>query len=258
MVKVFKKITILSILSISVVFLSLFLVSKVPQLHSDYIRHYVGSEVVSIYGSAGGGSGFHVKTKSGDTYILTNNHVCNLANDDDMVIVHDVLKRALKRRVVKRHKTHDLCLVEAMPGFKGIATANSFYKGEVVTLVGHPSLRPLSLSKGEVIGSRKISLIIGFNLTKERCFGELYSVTEFAQGNPFLIIMLEQLGVKNICYADKLESTMFNGISYGGNSGSPVVDFYGNVVGVLYAGGQQVTDAYVVPLSVVKKFLEKF
>jgi len=230
---------------------------KGPQLHSSYIRYVVGTKVVSIFGGNSGGTGFHIEAGSGLVYILTNNHICNLADENDILDVYDSTGRKMKRRVLVRHESHDLCLIEAMPGFSGLNVASGVDIGEIVGLVGHPGLRPLSLSRGEIVGSKRIKLLVGMNLPSDRCFGKQFLVKEIID-NALLLILLEARGIKTLCVAE-LNTSMFNGISYGGNSGSPVVNFYGNVVGVLFAGSRRhVTDAYLVPRRVVEKFVEKY
>lgn len=233
-----------------------FAILKGPQIHSSYIRYKVGTEVVSIFGKKSGGTGFHIKGTSGETYILTNNHICNLADENERLTVYDSTGKKMYRNVIVRHETHDLCLVEPIPGYSGLNIASGVDIGEIVGLVGHPGLRPLSISRGEIVGAKTIKLIIGMNLPNDRCFGVQHKIEDVVK-NQMMLIILSARGVKNICVAT-LRSTMFNGISYGGNSGSPVVNFYGNVVGVLFAGSRQVTDAYLVPRDVVKKFVEKY
>jgi len=231
-----------------------------PQLHSTFMRKYVGDKVVSIYGERSGGTGFHVQTKSGKTVIMTNNHICNLASSNEELTVVDRSGKKHIRKVLFRHKFHDLCMVEPLEKLSGLATAMSTYVGEIAGIIGHPGLRPLSLSRGEIIGSLNISLIVGENLSEDRCFGTNYTTEQIVAKlklPPMLGMMLYAQGIYTICFAENLNSVMFNGISYGGNSGSPVVNVFGNVVGVLYAGGKHSTDAYLVPLPILQEFLNE-
>ena len=252
-------------------------IAKIPQYHSNFIRNVVGNKVVSIYGKINnrlhGGTGFHVKGASGKVYLATNGHICLLADENDQVLVRKKLKNKtiqMYRKVIYRHPNHDLCLVESLPDFNGLELSdNSSVLGEHVILVGHPGLRPVSISRGEIVGQKNISLIYGNNLRKPRfCIGKYFDkkrLNEKLQIEKNLpleeleaLLYLTLTNLDNICIAKNLKSNMFNGISYGGNSGSPVVNFWGDVVGVLYAGSRHVTDSYVVPLHYLKRILRDF
>ena len=53
-------------------------------------------------------------------------------------------------------------------------------------------------------------------------------------------------------------SNRITAYSRGGSSGSPVVNFYGDVVGVLFAGHRDDQfDSYMVPLSYLKEFVNE-
>ena len=232
-----------------------FVLVKSPQMHGNFIRHYVGKNVVKVMGPRGGGSGFQVVAPSGNQYIMTNNHICLLADKKDMLDVYLLdAKYPIKRKVIKRLPHHDLCLLEPIDGLRPLSVANNVSVGEMVGLIGHPGLRPLTLSKGEVIGTTVIELIFGVNMSEEICIGTLTLVKDMP--NNFFKVLLESQGIESVCVA-KLRTNMLNAISYGGNSGSPVVNIFGNVIGVLFAGNRsQPTDAYLVPLDVIKSFLK--
>ena len=56
-----------------------------------------------------------------------------------------------------------------------------------------------------------------------------------------------------------ISANMFNTNAYGGNSGSPILDFKGDVIGVLYAGSPSQPDiSYAVPLNVLQEFLKDY
>ena len=64
-------------------FLFTVFILKAPELHQNIIRSYVGNKTVILRGENSGGTGFHVTTKTGQTYIITNKHVCEIAYERD-------------------------------------------------------------------------------------------------------------------------------------------------------------------------------
>src|SRR5665213_677041 len=126
---------------------------KLPDLYNQYLRQHVGSKVYTIRDSlkSGGGTGFAVKAPSGESYILTNDHVCNVSSDKQTVLVSSEDGANLRRRIIAHDEDSDLCLVEGMPGVEGLKVAKSDpLRGETLNVIGHPRLMPLHLSTGAV------------------------------------------------------------------------------------------------------------
>ena len=218
------------------------------QLHNDYLRSSVGSSTVQVLSpTGGGGTGFSVKAASGNLYIMTNKHVCEAGQKGWMLIKQDEGESVYKRIVYKDNK-HDLCLIEGDKRFSPLSLGYSPAKGEFIYVVGHPGLRQLTVSSGEYIGFSPVKLLDAVKTRKE-CRGEIYEL------NP-----MEQFfyGIEFACIRTYV-SYATTAVSYPGNSGSPVVNKYGNVIGVLFAGSnQQERDNYIVPLYEVKRVLNKF
>ena len=220
-----------------------------PEIHNNYLRWEVGESVVRVLSmsSDGGGTGFAIKGKSGKHYIMTNRHVCEVqANGVIRVKVGD--EKPIFRKVVYMDSVHDLCLIEGVKGLSPISIGSDLKKGEFLYVVGHPGLRDLTTSHGEYVGRKTIQLIYEVN-TRKACPGEIVELPPIYQiftGREF------------VCFRS-YTSLATNAVIYGGNSGSPAVNRWGNLIGVVFAGNtKQEHDNYIVPLYYVKRILNRF
>lgn len=250
----FKKFKSFLKFSLSAAFVAVLIGGSIIQLsdfNHRFIRYRVGSKVVKIMEpTKGGGTGFHVKGKSGQTYILTNAHICEMSDKGQpLQVTLEGSDKPIERKVIFVSKEHDMCLMEPVPGVDGLTLAKNVDIGEEITIVGHPNLRPLILSKGELVDKDATTRIAKFIVISEelakQCDGEIIDVMTF-------------FGPIPVCFSiDKAYQVA--AISYPGNSGSPVVNKYGNVIGLLYAGrGDVVNDAYLVKLEFIKELLELY
>ena len=242
-------------LAIAAVISAGYLIMNADQLQRDYLRATVGSKVVRIVrldekgDVRGGGTGFLVKAPSGTSYILTNSHVCAMAVAGEL-IVEMPGGNLLSRRVVQDSDWTDLCLVEGLPGQEGLELAGSYDVGEMVAAVGHPHLMPLTISKGEIVSHTEttyLSGIIGFGKEEKDCqrkYNKIEDLDTF-----FGPIRVCTVTVKS------LQTTI---VGLPGNSGSPIVNAYGHLVGVLFAGDNDVHWSMIVPLEDINKFLKAY
>lgn len=217
-----------------------------PQLHNSYLRYEVGDSVVQVLVGEGGGTGFAIEGGSGTQYIVTNKHVCEASKNGWVKIKRDDGLSAFKK-ILYKDKKHDLCLVEGDKRLSPLDMGGRPNKGDYHYIVGHPGLRQLTVSKGEYIGFDNVELALP-SKTKESCSGQSFELSEFEQ----LVY-----GAKFVCVYNYL-SYGSSAIAHGGNSGSPVVNKYGNVIGVLFAGSQQAGDSYLVPGYEVERVLNNF
>jgi S1-C subfamily serine protease len=220
--------------------LGAFMVLKAPQFHGDYIRNKVGSRTYKLFHESrrGGGTGFLVKANSGKTYVLTNAHICGENGETHVMAEIPGKERQIRLRIIEVSEVSDLCLIEAPHDAKsGLKLASEVYPGQELAVVGHPKLMPLTLSRGQYIGNGRISLLAHFGECKVENDNSKTLMSIFGP----LCIKFYNAGFTNI-------------LALPGNSGSATVDFFGNVTGVLFAGGQD-NWGVIVLLKEVKDFL---
>jgi len=230
----------LRILSKTVVKIALIalLFAYIPLFQDYYYYDYKGESIVKVVrtsNSNSGGTGFQIKAPSGKLYILTNKHVCQVKDHYGKVRVITSTGDEQLLKVVKEYADHDLCLIEPFPGLRPLGIAKNIYTAEKVYLIGHPRLAPLTFERGYYRGNKEVTIL--YNVSKD---------------NPCLAPMQRIMR----CYLT-YDSFSFNLISYSGNSGSPIIDVYGNVVSVLFAGVNSLANfTYGVPLIDIQEFLD--
>lgn len=213
------------------------------------IRNTVGNSVVRIFGKnsmgmMSGGTGFSVQAESGKKYILTNKHICSLADKSGSLIVEIPGKaRRYKRRIIEISSRHDLCLVESLPTFRNaLRVAEKVAAGDKIFVVGHPKLFALTVAEGEYIEEAKIMLV----MSKWRI-------------QPVVVKVPFRVTAGNYLRLTPFAASRFNVYSRGGNSGSPIVNKYGEVISVLFAGNpRDVMETYGVPLEYVREFIRGY
>lgn len=121
-------------------------------------------------------------------------------------------------RILAVSNQHDLCLLDPLLDVRGLDLGHNMPHVKPVWVIGHPRGLPTTIRKAKYLYS---------NFGKFRWIGN----TE---------VKLEVLDV----------------VVYGGNSGSPIVDYFGDVVGVLFGSYTNYhTEALIVPLKAIKEFL---
>lgn len=227
------------------------LIFKLPEIHYNYIRNSVGNKVVMITNPEGthGGTGFHIKGHSGRTYILTNSHVCSHTEENGLVTVSDTNGNILPRRILLNSDFTDLCVIEAMPGAEGLSLGSEPNPGQIVAVVGHPKLLPITMSRGEIIGKQEVE--VGDHIMtgdpNDKCNLPKNKIEEInIFGFPLKVCTV------------KIKAYISNVTILPGNSGSPVVNFYGNVIGVAFAGDSSSNWGDFVTIEDVIRMLKPF
>jgi S1-C subfamily serine protease len=152
-------------------------------------------------------------------YIMTNKHVCNIVGKFNLNN-GKIQFGEKKYKILKMWDKHDLCLVES-DRKRGLKVAlDAPSPLDRIYLVGHPRGLDLIIREGRIVGPY---------------------IVNFGKGT------LPVQGVQ------------ISALAYGGNSGSPVTNIYGEVIGVLFAGDSRYpNEPYIVPYRYIIQFLEEY
>jgi len=178
-----------------------------PFFYYKMLRAYVSPSVYLITNlgdSRGFGTGFAVKAPNGKTYLATNNHVCSgLKVGNKIVALTDTSVETHVLKVLLQDPENDLCIAEAPANASGLSISVGFAVGDTVHVIGHPLGGSLHRNDGEIIA---------------------HKIIQINYGNYFL---------PDIKF---MSAWQFSATTSPGNSGSPVVNFFGRVIGIQFAG----------------------
>jgi S1-C subfamily serine protease len=237
---------------------------RAPEIHGLYLRYKVGNKVYMIQGrrNGGGGTGFAAKAPSGQSYIVTNSHVCEGAleqSEDKTALLVTNGNTSMRRKIIENSDFTDLCILEGLPGVEGLSISGEPDLGETLATVGHPLLRPLSVSKGEIVGSHDAE-IMDYIMSGNKRIDELVHTSDKKCDLPKNKIVEENdifFGQVKLCNTVTKDVYLSTIVIFPGNSGSPVVDFWGDVVGVAFAA-DKTSWAWIVSNKDLKRFLAHY
>lgn len=178
-----------------------------PNLYFKMLRAYVGPSVYLMTSPGvprGSGTGFVVDYED-KQFLITNSHVCGLQLDGKLLAKsradsfdYSVIK------ILKDDPEHDICVLEAPENASGLSLHNGFDIGDTVHVLGHPIGYPLHRNSGEII----TQIMIQIDYSRNIFIPEIRLMDAF-----------------------QLAATISPG-----NSGSPVVNHFGQVIGIIFAG----------------------
>ncbi len=174
-----------------------------------------------------GGTGFVIQTPNGNKVLITNAHVCKGGEKEGRVVLTgNKIARPLEMRIIESKPEEDLCVVEAPSYIPALRLGSQPGLGQHVSVVGYPYLRPLTLTEGYL---RDMAFEVEF-------YEELED-TPCSQSNQTKKEVETFFGPLKVC-SSKFISYDMTVTMYPGNSGSPVLDDAGYVVGVGFAAAQ--------------------
>lgn len=228
----------------------LFGTSFFNNIHNGYLR-LLSTWTVKLTNAAGtsGATGFVVRGASGEKYIMTNGHVCNLAENGALTAEYQ--GTTFPVQVYKQYEWNDLCAIKAhRPLGLAVNIAHSVSFGENTWVIGHPLLEPRSAAIGELSGNVHIQVMVKKNVPKEECTGVTYEYIDTSD------TFYAMFGLNSVCVRN-VEAQASTMSIQPGNSGSAAVNLYGSVVAVAFAANDSGTRSYFVPLQDLKDFLSE-
>lgn len=222
--------------------------SQTPVITDDKFQDVFGSRVYKITPTnnfRSGGTGFAALAKSGKTVIVTNHHICEVADKDGMLMIHTEDGQMVLSKIQYNSPIEDLCVVYGLPGSTGLRIANFAEPSTYIVVLGHPYLEPLTASAGIIDG---YELTVTGEIKKNDCnkFGEK-------------VDHVKAFGIFDIEVCTKtLLSMSITARIYPGNSGSPVLNLKGEVTGVVYAGDPRTAKGSAMTLYALADLLDRF
>lgn len=202
----------------------------------------LSKSVIKVYlPGTGGGTGFLVKTPKGNTIGITNRHVCDVADNNHLYASRDDEFKDKQISVIEKSIDHDICLIEPVPGV-ALEVGTSVSRFSTIYVLGHPRLYPQTPALGNFMSNSIEKFAVRPNKDNTCPEGTVESPIAF--------------GLAQGCFAVEILS-ITNVPIYGGNSGSPVVDSSGKVIGIINSADDLNHGAFV-PSVFINDLLKKY
>lgn len=189
-----------------------------------------------------GGSGSVIHSDADSSYVLTNSHVCNVAEKGGLVKTNKGTSHTIMS--YKQSKLHDLCLIKVAAQLPGKVTLSQRAPRmfEEATVSGHPSLFPNVVTKGHFSGNKIIDVFLGMRECTEKDIQDYEMICYFFGGIPMI---------------RTYESVLVTATIMPGSSGSAIYNSNKELNAVVFAGSGELGYAFSVPFEYVNMFLNE-
>jgi hypothetical protein len=215
--------------------------------YSIYNRdHYVFPKVVQLLSERGSCSGIHVEVNK-KTYILSASHCLPLKNEQNEILVKDDLMTGpIPRKVLYEDTSSDIIMLESLPNRNGVKLAKNIDLREDIYSYTHGA----GLATHKTIGYYIQNMIIEVPLFP------IFSEEDEKKCDikkPKYKIM--DMFILKACIL-KTDSMVTEMPSAPGSSGGAVVNKYGELIGLVFAGSSRYT--FLVTLTDLQRVLSNW
>lgn len=206
---------------------------------------WIEERAVQLVGNGHSCSGEQVHAPSGADYILTAAHCSILADKYGKITVKTEDGRTLTRRIVAEDAKSDLLLLEGLPNLRGLSIASVSIRKQSVRTFTHGRGFELYQTEGALFGYQRIVI----KMEEELCSLGMSKYHYQDMRDPYFG------SIEKVCVMDTIDMGT-TALIVPGSSGGPVVNLYGDLVGVVSAGDG--TFGFLVSLKDIKAFVNNY
>lgn len=189
-----------------------------------------------------GCTAFEVRGPDGKNITISNAH-CAAVAINDVALLTDRDGRESLVKLLKVSSKTDLSIWEGVAAYPALELSDVLGKYEHIYVLGRPYLQPNTLTSGYVTGREIVRLMSDEPLSNCKSEKDWPEYEEVFPG------IRAQVCITHI---DAYETSI---VIYPGNSGSPVLNSSGQVVGVAFAGDTRTNYGSFVPLEHLREFI---
>ena len=192
------------------------------------------------------GSGFHVYDKAGKIHFITNHHVCNTGHPVNVTLYNSLTEKTYPSKYIRVSAKTDLCELSPIKGAPALGLSLTSYRGQQIFIVGHPTGLNLHVSGGVIVDGRDNVDTWPSGLVGPKACAKF-------GGKNVKLLDRNTFRLKWHCVQRYL-TFQTSAIVMGGNSGGPVVNVFGQVVGILHKKNRAYWGS-MIPFTNIYEFL---